>query len=123
MDLRPFLTAGVTLYNLGDSTLYVTATGINPDSAEEFLLGDFEVSPEQFTRQSAIPLLIRFDFSFDEATANALASCTMNVADGAEVDFVAVAGGVVVTVNQIQPADISEMLTTTSSLCQAGPSQ
>ncbi len=123
VDLRPFLSAGVTLYNLGDSTLFVTATGIDPDTGDEFALGSFDVEPEQFTRQAAIPLLIRFDFSFDDANVAALATCTMNVATGSEVDFVAVAGGVAVTVNQVQPVDISEMVVGTSSLCQSAASQ
>jgi hypothetical protein len=123
MDLRPFLTSGVTLYNLGDTTLYVTATGIDPDSGDEFELGQFQVEPEQFTRQAAIPLLIRFDFSFEEGTVDALGTCTMIVASGDEVDFVAVAGGVVVTVNQVQPDAAAEMVISTSSLCHAGGTQ
>jgi hypothetical protein len=123
VDLRPFLASGITLYNLGDAPLFVTATGIDPDSKDEFLLGEFEVQPEQFTRQASIPLLMRFDFSYSEGTVDDLGTCTMNVASGSEVDFVAVAGGVVVTVNQVQPDDIAEMSITTSSLCQAGQAE
>lgn len=123
LDLRPFLSSGVTIYNLGDSTLFVTASGINTDTNEAFKLGEFQVEPESFTRQSTIPLLTRFDFTFDEAKPDALATCTMNVATGDEVDFVAVGDGVVVTVNQVQPDDVAEMRTATSSLCHAGASQ
>jgi hypothetical protein len=123
LDLRPFLSSGVTMYNLGDQTLYVTVTGVDPDTSDEFHLADFQVEPEQFTRQAAIPLLLRFDFTFDHANSAGLATCTMNVATGNEVDFVAVGNGVVVTVDQTQPDDIAEMVTTTSSLCHAGPTQ
>jgi len=120
LDLRPFLASGITVYNLGDSTLYMTATGIDPDSNDEYALGTFQVEPEQVTRQAAIPLLIRFDFSFDQQTTGALGTCTLNVASGDEVDFVAVADGVAVTVNQVQPDDLAEMDVATSSLCEAG---
>jgi hypothetical protein len=122
-DLLPFLSSGINLYNLGDTTLFVTATGINTDSDEEFKLGEFQIEPEQFTLQSAIPLLIRFDFSFDETTPAGLATCTMTVATGDEVDFVAVNTGVVVTKNGVQPDTIAEMNTTTSALCTTGAAQ
>ena len=120
MDLRPFLTAGVTLYNLGDATLYATATGIDPDSGDEFKLGTFQVEPEQFTRQAAIPLRIRFDFSFSADSPDAAGTCTMVVNNGDEVDFVAVSSGVVVTRNGVQPNNVAEMALTTSPLCLAG---
>ena len=123
LDLLPFLSSGVTMYNLGDSTLFVTASGINSDTNEAFKLGEFQIEPEQFTRQSTIPLLIRFDFTFDQGTPDALATCTINVATRSEIDFIAATGGVVVTVDQNQPDDIAEMRTTTSSLCHAEPSQ
>jgi hypothetical protein len=123
LDLLPFLSSGINLYNLGDTTLFVTATGINTDSGEEFKLGEFQVEPEQFTLQSAIPLLIRFDFTFDEGSTAALATCTMNVASGDHIDFVAVNTGVAVTKNDVQPDTTAEMNSATSSLCATGAAQ
>lgn len=110
----------MTIYNLGDATLFASATGIDADSGDEFDLGTFQVEPEQFTRQASIPLRIRFDFSFSTAGGDDTGSCTMDVADGDEIDFVAVPDGIVVARNGQQPDDVAEMNVATSSLCQAG---
>jgi hypothetical protein len=130
IELLPFLTAGVTILNLGDSTLYVTATGIDTDAdpnaspgASDFELGTYLIEPEQFTHQAAIPLRIRFDFSFDEASTAGLATCTLDVTDDDEITFVAVAGGIAVSRNGIEPASVSDMNLATSSLCQVGAPQ
>ncbi|HUP83052.1 MAG TPA: hypothetical protein VM284_02565 [Candidatus Limnocylindria bacterium] len=123
LDLLPFLTSGVTLYNLGDTTLFVTATALNADTDEEFKLLDLAIEPEQFTRQAAIPLLLRFDFTYAQDTVDALGSCTMIVSDADEVEFLAAPNGVAVVKNNVQPDDLAEMNVSTSSLCTAGASQ
>jgi hypothetical protein len=120
IDLLPFLTSGITLYNLGDSTLYVSATIIDTGTGDEYPVGDLSVEADQFTRQASLATRYRIDFSYDRSTNDALGSCTIDVSDADEIDFTAVPDGIIITKNAQQPNDPAEMVVATSSLCQAG---
>ena len=120
IDLMPFLTSGITLYNLGDSTLFVSATIIDTGSGDEYPVGDSSVEPDQFTRQETLATRYRIDFSYDQSTNDALGSCTIDVADADEIDFAALPDGIIITKNAQPPNDPAEMVVATSSLCAAG---
>ncbi len=120
IDLMPFLTSGITVYNLGDSTLYVDATIIDTGTGDEYPVGVSSVEPDQYTRQATLATRYRIDFSYSQDTNDALGSCTIDVAEADEIDFAALPDGIIVTRNAVQPDDPAEMVVATSSLCQAG---
>ncbi|HWH24183.1 MAG TPA: hypothetical protein VNW68_04715, partial [Candidatus Limnocylindria bacterium] len=64
IDLLPFLTSEVTVVNLGDATLDVSVTLVDPESADEFELGTYALAPLQVISQSVPPARFRLDFDY-----------------------------------------------------------
>jgi hypothetical protein len=120
LDLRPFLTSGVTVFNVGDEPLSVATTIIDPESGDEFDVGTSTVAPSQFTRQAAIPLRFKLVFSYPNGSSSVGGTCTIDVADKDEIDFIAAPSGIVVIRNQVQPDDLAAMVVGTAPDCMAG---
>jgi hypothetical protein len=118
IDLRPVLTAEMTVVNLADRPLRVTVTAIDPESLGEFEVGAYELAPEQVTAQRVLPLRYRLDFRL--APDIDLGTCTIDVAEAEQLQFAVVGAGVVLTTNGAEPADAAEMVAATSSRCGAG---
>ena len=115
VDIAPYLTSEVTVVNLADAALSLTVALLDPDTDEEYVVGTFDVQPNQVTTQSVIPALFRLDFAY---AGNVVGSCSVNIADGEQLQFAAIAAGIVMTTNGAEPEDPSEMLVATSSRCR-----
>ena len=122
LDILPFLSSEMTILNLADQELSVTATLIDPDNGEEFVVGTFELSPLQVTSQAVVPTRLRLDFDFPGGGDADAGTCTIDVENEEEIQFAAIAGGVAITTGAIEPADPAELLVATASRCQAGAS-
>jgi hypothetical protein len=119
VDVAPFLTSEVTVVNLGDITLSLTVALLDPDSTQEFVIGTFQLQPEQVTAQAVIPALFRLDFGY--SGVNDAGTCTITIGDGEQLQFAVIPQGIAITSNGPEPADPAEMLVATSSRCQAEP--
>jgi hypothetical protein len=117
VDIAPYLTSQVTVVNLADTPLSLTVALLDPDSTQEYVIGTFEVQPDQVTTQSVIPALFRLDFDYSEGAS--AGSCSINIADGEQLQFAAISTGIVMTSNGTEPDDPAEMLVATSTRCQA----
>jgi hypothetical protein len=117
IDLRPFLTATLTLINLAETTLTVTATFIDTSEGSESTLGTFEAASLQATTQSLPPGRYRLDFTYGSTLAG---TCTLDVAENNAFQFAAITRGVAITRSGVEPTDPDEVLVATSSLCRAG---
>jgi hypothetical protein len=116
VDVAPYLTSDLTVINLGDATLRLTVALLDPDSTDEFVIGTFEIQPEQVNSQAIIPALFRLDFGYS-GVADA-GSCTITIADGEQLQFAVVPQGVAITTSGPEPADPAEMIVATASRCQ-----
>ena len=120
VDLRPYLTAGLSVLNLADDTITLTARLVNTDTNEEFSVGDYSALPEQSATQQLIPARYHLIFSYPEGSSAVGGECTIDVGDTDAIQFVAVNNGLVVIKNGVEPTDTAEAVITTSSLCHAG---
>lgn len=116
MDVAPYLTSEVTVVNLGDTSLALTVALLDPDSTQEFVIGTFQIQPEQVNSQAVIPALLRLDFGY--SGVNDAGSCTITIADGEQLQFAVIPQGIAITSNGPEPADPAEMLVATASRCQ-----
>ena len=119
VDVAPYLTSEVTVVNLGDAPLALTVSLLDPDSADEFTIGTFELQPNQVTTQAVIPALLRLDFGY--TGVDDVGSCAITIEDGEQLQFAVVAGGIVMTSSAGEPEDAAEMIVSTSSRCEAEP--
>jgi hypothetical protein len=117
LNLVPYLTAEVTAINLAAQPVTVTITLVDPDSAEEYQVGTFHLAPEQVTSQLIVPTRFRLDFEID---GTEVATCTIDIADGEQLQFAVIETGAVMTSNGPQPEDPADLVVATSSRCQAG---
>jgi hypothetical protein len=116
LDIAPYLTSQVTVVNLADTSLALTVALLDPDSTDEYVIGTFDLAPDQVTTQSVIPALFRIDFAYGGGPVTA--SCSINIADGEQLQFAVVATGIVMASNGTEPADAAEMIVATSARCQ-----
>ena len=117
VDVLPFLTSGMTVVNLGSSRLSVTVALLDTESTDEFVIGTFDVEPEQVTAQQVIPARLRLEFQMGGSN---IGTCTIDVADAEQIQFAAIEGGVVITLGAAEPVDPAEMIVATASRCAAG---
>lgn len=117
LDIAPYLTSEITVVNLGVAPLMLTVALLDPESTDEFVLGTFELQPEQVSAQSVIPTLYRLDFDYAGTPGADAGTCTINIADGEQVQFGVIESGIVITTNGSEPVDPAEMLVETSSRC------
>jgi hypothetical protein len=122
IDLLPLLTSQITVVNLADQPLTLTVTLLDPDSADEFEVGTFDLQPLQVTTQSVIPARLRIAFAFGGSSA-ATSTCTIDVADGEELQFAAIATGVAITATGQEPANAADLNVSTAARCRAGAAQ
>lgn len=120
VDLLPFLSSQITVVNLADEPLTLTVTLVDPDSTDEYEVGTFEVQPLQVTTQSIIPSRFRLDFDVAGGSAADVATCTIDIAEGEQIQFAVVPTGVAMSTSGIEPEDPAEMVVATSSRCRAG---
>jgi hypothetical protein len=116
VDVLPFLSAEVVVVNLADRELSLTVALLDPDSDAEFVVGTFDLQPEQVTAQAVVPTIFRLAFALDGGSSS---SCIIEIGEGEQVQFAVVAGGIAITSSLGEPADVAEMLVATSSRCQA----
>ena len=119
VDVAPYLTSEITVINLGDTTLALTVALLDPDSTDEFVIGTFQLQPEQVTAQAIIPALFRLDFGY--SGVDDAGTCTITIGDGEQLQFAVIPQGIAITSNGPEPADSAEMLVATSSRCQPEP--
>jgi hypothetical protein len=119
VDVAPYLTSDITVVNLGDTTLALTVALLDPDSTQEFVIGTFQIQPEQVNSQAIIPALFRLDFGY--SGVDDVGSCTITVGDGEQLQFAAIPQGIVITSNGPEPADPAEMIVATAARCQPEP--
>lgn len=119
VDVAPYLTSEITVLNLGDSTLALTVALLDPDSTDEFVIGTFQLEPEQVTAQAIIPALFRLDFGY--SGVNDAGTCTITIGDGEQLQFAVLPQGIAITSNGTEPADPAEMLVATAARCQPEP--
>jgi hypothetical protein len=119
VDVAPYLTSDITVVNLGDTTLSLTVALLDPESPQEFVIGTFEIQPEQVNSQAIIPALFRLDFGY--SGVDDAGSCTITIGDGEQLQFAVLPGGIAITSNGPEPADPAEMLVATAPRCQPEP--
>jgi hypothetical protein len=119
VDIAPYLTSEVTVVNLADTPLTLTVALLDPDSDQEYEIGTFEVQPDQVTTQSVIPAPFRLDFGYGGSVDSA-GTCTIEIADGEQLQFAVIPEGIAITSNGPEPADPAEMIVATATRCQAG---
>ena len=119
IDLAPFLTAEVTVVNLGDAPLAVTVTILDPESTDEYEVGTLDVQPLQVTAQAVLPSRYRLAFDYPGGPAAEGGTCVIDVAEGEQIQFAVLERGGVITAGD-EPDDPAEMVIATSSRCQAG---
>jgi len=119
VDIAPYLTSEVTVVNLGDAPLALTVALLDPDSTQEYVIGTFELQPEQVTSQAVIPALFRLDFAYSAGSVADAGTCSIEIADGEQLQFAVIPTGIVITSSGTEPADPAEMLVATSTRCQA----
>jgi hypothetical protein len=117
IDVLPYLTSEVTVVNLAAAALSVTVTLVDTASPDEYEVGTFEVQPEQTTSQLIVPSRFRLEFAIG---GSEVASCTIDVADGEQLQFAIVESGAVLASSAGEPDDAAEMVVATSSRCRAG---
>lgn len=98
----------------------ITVALLDPDSSQEYVVGTFEVQPQQVTPQSVVPALFRLDFAYGGGSAADAGTCSIEIADREQLQFAAITTGIVITSNATEPADPAEMLVATASRCHAG---
>lgn len=118
VDLAPYLTSEITVLNLAASELSVTVTIVATDGPGEYELGTFDLQPEQVTSQAVVATRYRLDFALAEGGDAGV--CTIDVADGEQLQFAVIEGGIVLAGNGPEPTTSAEMLVATSSRCAAG---
>lgn len=119
IDLLPLLSSQITVVNLEDRTLTLTVTLLDTATADEYEVGTFEIQPLQVTTQSVIPTRLRIEFEFVGSSASG-GSCTIDVADGEQLQFAAVATGIAITTTGQEPVDPADMLVSSAARCHAG---
>jgi hypothetical protein len=119
IDILPLLTSQITVVNLADQPLTLTVTLLDPESTDEFEVGTFDLQPLQVTTQAVIPARLRIDFAFGGSSAPS-STCTIDVADGEELQFAAIATGVAITATGQEPANPADMSVSTAARCRAG---
>jgi hypothetical protein len=117
LDLRPLLTAEVTVVNLGDGHLSVRVVALDPESDAEYELGTFEVAALQVATQSVPPTLFRLEFAYPDTTVDA-GTCAIAIADGEAIQFAVIEAGAVIAVGD-QPDVVGESVAT-AARCAAG---
>ena len=122
IDLLPLLTSQITVVNLVDQPLTLTVTLLDPDSDDEFEVGTFDLQPLQVTTQSVIPARLRLEFAFG-GSSGTIGLCTIDVADGEELQFAAIATGVAITATGQEPANPADLNVSTAARCRAGAGQ
>jgi len=128
-DIRSILTASITIFNLSDAELSVTAVIADPsEGGEEIPVADFQLAPEHATTRSAIggnaaPVPHLLEFSYPAGSTAIVGACTLGVSDGDDFTFVAVNAGLTITRTGDAPTDADEMIMATSSLCQPQPAE
>lgn len=120
IDVLPYLSSEVTVVNLAAAMLSVTVTLVDTASPDEYTVGTFELQPEQTTSQLILPSRFRLDF---EIGGSAVATCTIDIADGEELQFAVIESGAVITTSGGEPPDAAEMIVATASRCRAGTDQ
>ena len=119
-DLRPLLTAEVTVVNLGDGQLSVRVLVLDPESDDEYEIGTFEILALQLATQSVPPALFRLEFTYPDTQGVDAATCTIEIADAEAIEFAVIEAGAVIAAGA-QP-DVPGESVATSARCQAGGS-
>ena len=127
-DIRAILNGEITVFNLSDADLTVTAVIHDPSpDGEDVPIAAFTLGPGQVTTRSviggnaesgAVPYLLDFTYSTGSASGG---SCTVSVLMGQEFTFVAVNDGLTITRGDEVPANAAEAVISTSSLCVPPP--
>jgi hypothetical protein len=117
VDVLPFLSSEITILNLATQRLSVTVALVDAESSEEYVVGTFDVEPEQVTSQLVVPARLRLAFMLGGAD---LGTCTLDVVEGEELQFATVGTGVVFASNGPEPADAADMIVATAARCHAG---
>jgi hypothetical protein len=118
LDLRPLLTAEVTVVNLGEGLLAVRAVALDPESDDEYELGTFELEALQVTTQAVPPALFRLEFTYSDPPPVVAGTCTILIAEGEAIEFAVVETGAVIAA-QLEP-DAGGESVVTSARCHAG---
>jgi hypothetical protein len=119
IDLRPLLTAELTVVNLGDAPLVVTVTILDPDSTDEYPVGSFELEPLQVTAQAVLAARFRLEFDYPGGTAAEAGTCVIDVAEREQLQFAVLERGGAITTGT-EPKDPKDLVIATASRCRAG---
>jgi hypothetical protein len=127
-DIRAILNGQITVFNLSDADLSVSAVIHDPSpDGEDIPISAFTLGPNQATTRSviggneetgAVPYLLEFTYA---GGSTAGGSCTVSVLKGQDFTFVAVNDGLTIARNEEVPAAAAEAVIATSSLCVAPP--
>lgn len=118
IDLAPFLTAEVTVVNLGEGPLAVTVTLLDPESTDEYEVGVLEIQPLQVTSQAVLAFRYRLEFEYPDGSPADGGTCIINIFKGDEIQFAVLERGGVITAGA-EPDDPAELVIATSSRCRA----
>ena len=115
-ELDAYLTSSITLIDLADDDLSVTASYVDPSSNEAIDFGTYELgATEQMTHQVP-PGTYRLEFH-QPADSAAKQTCTIEISDADAYTFAAVSGAIAISRTGAKPKDVGELFVATSSLC------
>ncbi len=128
-DIASLLNADLTIFNLSDADLSVSAVIHDTTSdGEDVPISAFTLGPGQVAARAllggdaesgAVPYLLTF--SYPSGAAATGGTCTISVLAGQDFTFVAVNEGLTVNRGSETPATLDEALIATSSLCVPPP--
>jgi hypothetical protein len=115
-ELDAYLTSSITLIDLADEGLSVTASYLDPSSDEAIDFGTYELgATEQMTHQVP-PGTYQLEFH-QPADSTAKQTCTVEISDADAYTFAAVSGAIAISRTGTKPKDVGDLFVSTSSLC------
>lgn len=117
IDFSEFLTAEISIANLADDTLEVAVSLIDPETGDSQPAATFTLKSFQITSQAIFPGRYQLDFTYPSG-AGVDGTCTFDVVSGDIYQFVAVAEGIAIYREGLEPQSGENLFVTTSYLCQ-----